>query len=268
MLCFGKESEREDMCQSKAEGGRRCASSLRSADLARFSTADSWWVAPPHRERNEPAAILADFGDSVGAAALNLTRWAVQQEPSVTPDLARSVPAGWSTEKLECRIKAPESIARKLQDELALGRTMRQAEKRINDALRYSIVAPSPVGFASGIQHTLDHLMAVGYTITSLVNLFQQGARYMGYHATANGEHIPFEIQFHTRDSFTIKQTTDATYAVMRAATTPRDQKDELAQQMALASSAIVVPDGLRDLTAGQTTTKTPDRVIRRRTSS
>ena len=58
--------------------------------------------------------------------------------------------------------------------------------------------------------------------------------------STGHGEN--FELQFHTEESFDVKQKDHSLYELFRLSATPESEKEELARQMVENSSAIKTP--------------------------
>lgn len=72
----------------------------------------------------------------------------------------------------------------------------------------------------------------------------------MGFHVTFVdvNQTVPFEIQFHTEQSFAVKTETDILYKRMRSLDTPLDEKQRLEEKMVDASAVIDIPTGLNDI--------------------
>lgn len=64
--------------------------------------------------------------------------------------------------------------------------------------------------------------------------------------STGHGEN--FELQFHTEESFDVKQKDHSLYELFRLSATPESEKEELARQMVENSSAIKTPSGVEKI--------------------
>lgn len=235
------------MCQSKAEGGRRCPSHLRQMRVGRFAARDSAWLQDEEgKSRNAPASVLDMFGEEYGSAALNIGLVAVEAEPQVTGDILVVVPSSWSSTGLEDRVKSPESIARKLIKETGeVADEIPIITSDFHDALRYTYMAPNAENFTEGVKGILTGLIRRGYVLHRIDNSFLPGNTYMGLHAISGNRVFTFDIRFHTQQSYQVKKTTDALYHKVRDPDTDPEDVRANRDQMRTASAQVVIPDGL-----------------------
>lgn len=149
------------------------ASSLRSKPVRCFGPQDVSWMAGEAAEQNTPIAILNTFGDSIGVAALNIALQAVKEELIVSPYVRNALPEGWRLGNFEYRTKSPESISRKIHDTALVRRwTVQQAKQAVDDALRYTMIAPDKSGFCTGLIEAVDYLKQYDYHVAKMLNTF------------------------------------------------------------------------------------------------
>ncbi|AKJ26706.1 hypothetical protein AAW51_0015 [Caldimonas brevitalea] len=178
---------------------------------------------PPRDPRREAAELIAK---------------ARKAEPRVTEDLSGlASKTGGKQEGLDYRLKTEESLARKLEG---------TRPEKIGDALRYTTVYP-PDKLGDGAAQTLKELEAKGYTVEKVKNTFVEGAPYKGINTTIRSpDGQPFELQFHTPQSFDVKQNlTHGLYEELRLLPPDSPRAAELTQEIAKLSDAIKIPQGI-----------------------
>ncbi|MFK7004728.1 MULTISPECIES: hypothetical protein [Flavobacterium] len=125
-------------------------------------------------------------------------------EPQVTDDLVGLANKnGGKMEGLDFRLKSEESLIRKLQ--------LDGINTPMNDVLRYTTTFDDAT-FVKGIENTLNDLKDKGYEVVKLKNTFVDGSMYKGININMknpNGQ--IFELQFHTPNSFNMKQNINHT---------------------------------------------------------
>jgi hypothetical protein len=192
-----------------------------------------------------PSQIKPKLVPKAGAAVLPLTpaqilrRKAMQAEPKITKDVSSTAKqTGGKQEGLEFRLKEEDSLARKLASEPG---------KPINDSLRYTTVYESNQ-LASGAEQTMAKLESLGYEKIAVKNSFEEGSRYMGINTTFKSpEGQIFELQFHTPESFNVKQNlTHTLYEEFRLPSTTAERRLELQQQMNQITDTITIPPEIR----------------------
>jgi hypothetical protein len=97
---------------------------------------------------------------------------------------------------LNYRLKSQDSLQRKLRDG--------EHPSNINDALRYTMSFP-PGKLAAGATHTIAEMEKMGYTKEVVKNTFEPDSVYMGINCTFSKGGQRFELQFHTPESFHVK---------------------------------------------------------------
>lgn len=165
---------------------------------------------------------------------------AAAAERNVTPELVKLAGQnGMKMEGLDYRLKEKDSLARKLAD---------PKSGEINDALRYTMVAP-PGELAGSAAKTLAKLEEQGYKVTKVKNTFKPGAPYKGVNTQVMApDGQMFELQFHTPQSFDMKQNvTHGLYERARLLPDNSPEKAAIGQQMVVSAATVPDPPGLAD---------------------
>lgn len=188
--------------------------------------------------------------------AERLIATAAQAEPAVTEALTDI--AGTEGAKLvglEHRLKTVDSLTDKLTRQASTrggGTTeeMVATEARsIRDTLRYTIQSDDR-RYGGTFEATRSELEARGFRLQKVSNTWAepgspQAGPYRGINtqwATPDGQ--PFELQFHTAESFKVKMETHAMYEEFRNPATSAARRLELNRIMTEMSDRIPVPDG------------------------
>ena len=240
------------MCRSKAEGGWRCAAHLPKR-ITRYGPTDAAWITDPDRRAmNEPNKVIAVYGKQSAGAALNIGLRIMSVEHGITKDIKEITPTGWRDAKLDERVKAPESIARKVDKALVLRQVpVKVSAAKFYDALRYTLVAPGADDFAYAVQASLADLVSRDYGLVEMSDRFLPHNSYMAFHSIASDHGIvtvSFEIQFHTEESFAIKMQTDPWYHHARVVGANADTVAAITEKSRKLSSTIEIPKGLDNI--------------------
>jgi 8-oxo-dGTP pyrophosphatase MutT (NUDIX family) len=170
---------------------------------------------------------------------------ATDEEPSVTRDVVQiaNSEAG-SVNGLAFRTKAPDSLERKVRDKgIDKGKRGIPPEMWIQDALRYTIVF-HPAVFSRQVQDALYRFQEKGYEIVAEENSWAPGDSYSGLHYNLRTPHgVIMELQFHTGESFELKQKTlHPMLEEFRQSTTPLKRRQELWDAMTSYWDAVELP--------------------------
>lgn len=189
------------------------------------------------------------FGSSANDYAKTVLRDASRAEPEVTALLSNlSNGVGGRLEGLEFVLKSESSLVRKISSISEKNNlSLLDATGDINDALRYTMILDAN-SFGDNINSVFKSLEGTGHKKAWLTNTFlDQSPSYKGINATfktPNGQ--PFELQFHTADSFNVKQNINhSLYESARLLTTTKAQYNVLNQQMISNSAKIPQPQGI-----------------------
>lgn len=119
-------------------------------------------------------------------------------EPKITDDLTNLAKSNnGRMEGLEFRLKTFESLNRKLITD--------GINTPMNDVLRYTIIIDKEI--TNGVNTILKELKSKGYQTVKIKNTFKEGQIYKGINTNVKSpEGNIFEIQYHTSESFNVKQ--------------------------------------------------------------
>ena len=125
-------------------------------------------------------------------------------EPKITSDMKR-IAGKNKLDGLEFRKKTAESLARKIiADSQAENISLSKAASKINDALRYTTIF-GPDTFAKEYLKMKQKLIAEGYQVVKVKNTWLIDGPYKGVNTVVEKEGIYFEMQYHTQESFDLK---------------------------------------------------------------
>ena len=129
-------------------------------------------------------------------------------EPKITADLSKiAAETNAQMAGLEYRLKTEVSLARKIvKDAEEKSVSLQEADNKIRDVLRYTMLRDEK-NFTDGYFATQDALIKNGYRIERVKNTWKDGAVYKGVNTIIADSHgNEFELQFHTRKSFEVKE--------------------------------------------------------------
>jgi hypothetical protein len=217
--------------------------------ISELAPADVKWVKNRNLS-NSPKRILNMNIPSIGNFALNLIIKAKIVERRVTESIIESRPQHWKIEGIENRIKSPMSLLRKIKYDIKYyNKELEEVEPDMNDVLRYTYVSPTREKFAETVQETLTLMESKGYKCEEMLNIFRPGLRYRGFHSTLDSELIPFEIQFHTAQSYRVSKITHPIYEISRRLPPGHPAKRPLEKRMVRLSGKINAPLNLEKIT-------------------
>lgn len=186
---------------------------------------------------------------------MNYPKWktytvAKQNEPIITKDLKDvAKKSGGKLAGLEYRLKTHESYIRKVKSDMLGGRTEKEVLNSTYDIVRYTNVSKAE-DFTDNFHDTIDNLSKKGYNIIRAKNtLSNSSAPYRGINAVIQNSHgLKFELQFHTEQSFQIKQLNHNLYEKIRQDGVSAKEKAELTNQMMDNSLKINAPKGVKNI--------------------
>jgi hypothetical protein len=198
----------------------------------------------PIPSKNE---IAAEFGPAATGRSLTLLARASKIEVELTDDLLSAVSPGTVAYQLENRLKAPQSLARKLQNRESSGFDVPPLE----DLVRYTIVAPDADDLVETASAACDCLIAKGWTMEAAHHSYVDGSRYKGLHLFLQAQRERVEVQIHSRESIDVKARTTPLYAVERDRRAPRSSRDAARQACIALSDQLKQPAGIDELVLG-----------------
>ena len=167
-------------------------------------------------------------------------------EPTITADLSGIVEeSGGELTGLEFRLKTKESLERKVLSDM---KTMELSEEavmnRLYDVVRYTSLFNSD-SLVQGYQRIVEKLKEKGYNILKVKNTMgKESASYWGINTVVeNPKGYKFELQFHTPQSFKVKQELNhSLYEEFRKEGTSLERKIELESLMKEHNMSIKLP--------------------------
>jgi|GEM_PF-3419752 len=170
--------------------------------------------------RYVPSLEITDAGTPVAASgtsdhsarAAEMIDKVRKIEEQVTADIVGvGAATGGEAAGLKFNVKTHESLTRKLESEERDGKT-----GEINDVLRYTLTFP-PHALADGANKSMQRLEDMGYDKIKVKNSFAEiKSPYRGINTTFAKDGQQFEVQFHTPESFKVKQATHKIYDIRR----------------------------------------------------
>lgn len=169
-------------------------------------------------------------------------------EPKITEDL-KTMSKSLNSEMvgLDYRLKSEKSLTRKILDDAKLANIdIKTASEKINDILRYTVVA--------GEENFTDHyfsfdakLKEKGYNFYRVKNTFKDGVPYKGINTLVQKDGVIFELQFHTPHSVEVKEIIHKLYEKQRVLDKIKNnvEYNHLQQAMVILSSVIDNPVGV-----------------------
>ena len=196
-------------------------------------------------------------------ADMNYREWdaymaAARKEPHITEDLKRIVTdTGGKLEGLEFRRKTPESYLRKIRTDVRAGKSEVTALNTTYDIVRYTNIAEAD-NFAANYRKTVEALKEKGYNILRVKNtLADPNAFYRGVNTVVeSADKTRFELQFHTPDSFHVKQENHALYEKQRLPSTSTEDQKRLILEMQKKTQEIETPKGVEAIRSFDNTLK------------
>jgi hypothetical protein len=222
---------------AREAGPARPTSAQRAAPAERPASAER-----PAPTGGRPAAR----DDEVGRLADRLAARARALEPSVSAllgDIAAEV--GGRLAGFEHRFKERRSLLRKIRKELHDHPGWEPKDIAIDDALRYTIeVGDSPPGrHARAIRAALARFEAAGHRVARVKNYWPRGDNYSGVNSILVApDGFSWELQFHTPESYRVKNRDRILYEEMREVETTPARKRQLYREMTAPWDRVPIP--------------------------
>ncbi|AZR60628.1 hypothetical protein ELB75_11835 [Eikenella corrodens] len=183
----------------------------------------------------------------IAAEADGLLKRAAAIEPIITGDLQRMAAAVQARMAgLDYRFKGRESLIRKIESKTwRRDVTPARAAANITDVLRYTVLLDGE-SFVSQYWQLQEKLAASGYQTNKVSNTWRKNAVYKGINTTIIKNGQVFELQFHTEQSFNLKNNElHKLYEEAREISTSTERRAELQRQMVELSRQIPTPPGI-----------------------
>ena len=186
--------------------------------------------------------------------AHELLRHAKENEPQITEILKQiAMEISAKTVGLENKFKTEESLIRKLVSKANFNlESVRKVAENTNDVLRYTFILPFET-YAKNFRLTIEMLQNSGYHIPQnrIWNAWQTAGKrfdkgYRGINITViSSQNQKFEIQFHTADSYRLKNETHYLYEELRKPEISKERQVKLIEELRNAAKDIKRPDGV-----------------------
>ena len=169
-------------------------------------------------------------------------------EPSVTADMMSLTTGAQHLEGLEHRMKTEQSLSRKIaQDAEDKHMTQEEAASCIGDVLRYTMIL-SEDEYQSAVPEKMSLLEQKGYEVVKFRNAWG-GKFYQGVNVQLkNADGVPVELQFHTPQSYAIKQASHAVYEIRRSAEATAEEIAAATKASLRYNAMVCVPDGAKQI--------------------
>lgn len=142
----------------------------------------------------------------VESAVNNAYKMASDLEPKFTNDmLSAAKQSNGYLDGLDFRLKSIDSITRKVQtDIVGTGVTEWESLSKITDIVRYTTIFESGK-FTQNYFQMREILAEKGYNVIKVKNTWRKGAAYKGVNTILEKDGVKFEMQYHTKQSFELK---------------------------------------------------------------
>ncbi len=184
--------------------------------------------------------------------AQSLIAEAQAAEPEVTRDMRALEQHGSYLTGLTHRIKAEDSLMQKiLSDAVTDNVNLGQAADGIGDVLRYTLVI-GEADYSRRVPEAMQKLTANGYEVVKFHNAWG-GKFYQGINVQLlSPAGVKTELQFHTPNSYAIKQASHGVYEIRRNPdSTPAEVAEATAQSIAY-NAKVKMPPGAKEITWGE----------------
>lgn len=249
------------MCKSLAEGGRRCLDfdRLTSHDIAHFAPAPADGIDDVAWRDDEGAMErTTSYRKEAACWSLTLLEEVRSEEPAVTAAVrSAAADVGGSCHGLAFRMKSPDSLARKLDNEMAKASRQQRAQPidveaiaraESDDALRFTIALERHEDLPTGLERTIESLRAQGWEPLEVKDSYLSGNSYKGLHLIARTpEQRVVEVQIHSEQSAKVKESIHEDYEVARDRSRSRADTRAAAWRCIEASRQVPSPSGLAE---------------------
>ena len=166
-------------------------------------------------------------------------------EPKITSDMQR-IAGENQLAGLEFRKKTAESLARKITADSQVENIISaEAASKINDALRYTTIF-DPDNFTEEYSKMKQKLIAEGYRVVKVKNTWITNGPYKGVNTVIEKDGINFEMQYHTQESFDLKNgPLHELYEKRRLSSTTKAERHKLDAEMVKLSKTLKVPKNI-----------------------
>ena len=178
--------------------------------------------------------------------ALALRRRAMAAEPAVTADMRTLERSSARLEGLDYRLKGMASLTRKIMSDADEEQvSLATAAAGISDVLRYTLTC-SDADYSAMVPQAMASLTEKGYRVEKFRNAWG-GKFYQGVNVhLVSPSGVRVELQFHTPQSFAVKQSSHAVYEIRRNPASSAEEVEEATRLSLAYNAAVIVPEGAR----------------------
>lgn len=196
-------------------------------------------------EHHDASGRFASTEEKIAGEAADLSAQAAMVEPQVSSDMRDSAAhVGGELKGYDYRLKAEDSLARKIMDKVNEGMTPAQAANSVKDSLRYTIQLPKET-YADGIRASSEEMRSKGYEQVEVKNYWEPDDAYQGINSVwQSPEGHTFEVQYHTPESYEAKQSPEtlAAYHTMRDTSVTMETRTAAYDFMVENSAQVPIP--------------------------
>ena len=180
--------------------------------------------------------------------AQSLIAEAQAAEPEITRDVRELEETGSYLTGLTHRIKEEDSLMQKIladavNDNVNLG----QAADSISDVLRYTLVIKDD-DYSRRVPEAMQKLTANGYQVIKFHNAWG-GKFYQGINVQLlSPAGVKMELQFHTPNSYAIKQASHGVYEIRRNPEASSEEVAEATTRSIAYTNQVKMPEGAKDI--------------------
>ena len=236
-------------CNCRCQLLQRATWSLDSEELNTLRERASYFgtnAADSKEYGKAKAKDFSDFKKNYESATEAMSKYykALEKEPAITSDMKEiSDETGVELYGLENRIKSEDSYIRKLDTH--------GIDYDISDIIRYTCGTQNPDNYVNNYYKVIDALEKKGYTVDSVENYWiKKGNAYNGINTVVlEKDGQKFEIQYHTKESFEIKQKMHPFYEKQRLINDANSNEyNALSSVMIKIASNIKVPSKIEEI--------------------
>ena len=198
--------------------------------------------------RNSLTKLTAVMLMVIAIMAQNLIAEAQAAEPGITRDVRALEQEGAYLTGLAHRIKEESSLMQKiLTDAVKDNVNLSQAADNIGDVLRYTLVIKDE-DYSRQVPEAMQKLTESGYQVVKFNNAWG-GKFYQGINVQLlSPSGVKTELQFHTPNSYAIKQASHGVYEIRRnPESTPEEVAEATAKSIAY-NNQVKMPPGAKDI--------------------
>lgn len=198
-------------------------------------------------ERDKNTAVKFNRQQRAKQLAKKLRLTATASEGMVIADMKDLEQADSYLQGLEYRVKSEASLTRKvIADAKEKQLSLTKAAAGIGDALRYTLIT-EPKAYTERVPKVLEQLEAKGYKVVKFRNAWG-GKFYQGVNTqmVAPDSNVKIELQFHTPQSFAIKQASHEVYEIRRNPQSTPAEVEQAVEQSIAYNNLVEVPQGAK----------------------